>query len=136
MRWMPVVLAALMLAMPITAVQAGAAELVDPPPIQVPAGMADAAVGREIKRALSGRGWSINQERSGQIESTLYLRGHEVRIAIGYDAHAVRIAYLASAYLDYEEADGKRWIHSNYLGWIGFLAGDIRSNLAAAQGGS
>lgn len=131
MRWTSLLFAVL-LAVPAAAAQARSAELVDPPSIQIPAGVAQAQVGREVKRALLGRGWSINQERPGEVESTLYLRGHEVRIAIGYDARAVRITYLASANLDYEEVDGKRWIHSNYLGWIGFLAGDIANNLRIA----
>ena len=137
MRWMlmrlalPVFMAMLMLA-PIAA-HARSAELVDPPPIMVPAGLSQAQVAGEIKRALRGRGWAVNQERPGEIEATLYLRGHEVRIAIAHDAREVHIAYLASANLDYEEADGKRWIHSNYLGWIGFLCGDLQNNLRAAQ---
>lgn len=132
MHPMTVLLATLLLWLPAAPVAARSAELVDPPAVQVPAGLAGDAVGREVKRALLGRGWSINQARPGQIESTLYLRGHEVRIAITYDADAVHIAYLASANLDYEQADGKRWIHSNYLGWIGFLRGDIANNLPIA----
>lgn len=112
---------------------ARSAELLDPPPIAVPAGLSQAQVASEIRRALQDRGWAVNQERPGEIEATLYLRGHEVRIAITHDARDVRIAYLASANLDYEEAEGKRWIHSNYTGWIGFLSGDLQNNLRAAQ---
>ncbi len=133
MRWMLMLLVALAVALPSLNVHARSAELVDPPPIAVPAGLSQAQVASEIKRALQGRGWAVNQERPGETEATLYLRGHDVRIAIDYDARDVRIAYQASANLDYEEAEGKRWIHSNYLGWIGFLAGDIQNNLRAAQ---
>lgn len=108
-------------------------ELVDPASIPVPAGTSDGQVVAALKRALLGRGWGITAERPGEIQSTLFLRGHEARIALRHDAREVRIAYLDSARLDYEEAEGKRWIHSNYLGWIGFLAGDIKANLATSQ---
>lgn len=133
MQSMLKVLAALLLALATCAAHARSAELVDPPPIAIPAGLGQAQVASEIRRALAGRGWAVSQERPGEIQATLYLRGHELRIALRHDAQAVRIAYLASANLDYEEAEGKRWIHSNYLGWIGFLAGDIEANLRAAH---
>lgn len=116
-----------------TAHAGSSVELIDPAPITVPAGVADDAVAGAIKRALLGRGWGITTERPGEIQSTLFLRGHEARIALRHDAREVRIAYLDSAHLDYEEAEGKRWIHSNYLGWIGFLVNDIKANLAASQ---
>lgn len=131
--WLAVPAVAAVLALAPMGAQARSAELVDSPPIAVPAGLSEAQVAGEIKLALRGRGWAVNQERPGEIEATLYLRGHEVRIALRHDAQDVRIAYLASAHLEYEEADGRRWIHSNYLGWIGFLSGDIQSNLRIAQ---
>ena len=117
-------------------VQARKAELVDPAPIAIPAGLTQAQVTKEIKRALVGRGWEITTEQPGEIDSTLHLREHVARIKVAYDASQVRIAYLDSTNLDYTDKRGTRYIHPNYLGWIGFLVNDIGTNLkVTAQGG-
>ena len=117
-------------------VQARAAELVDPAPIAIPAGLTTAQVTKEIKRALIGRGWEVTSEQPGTIDSTLHLRDHVARIKLNYDASQVRIAYVDSSNLDYKEKRGKRYIHGNYLGWIGFLVNDISTNLlVTSQGG-
>ena len=117
-------------------VQARAAELADPGPIAIPAGLTTAQVTKEIKRALIGRGWTVTGEQPGAIDSTLHLREHVARIKVDYDASQVRIAYIDSSNLDFKEKRGKRYIHGNYLGWIGFLVNDISTNLlVTSQGG-
>ena len=117
-------------------VQARKAELVDPAPIAIPAGLTPSQVTKEIKRALVGRGWEITTEQPGEIDSTLHLREHVARIKVAYDASQVRIAYVDSTNLDYTDKRGTRYIHPNYLGWIGFLVNDIGTNLkVTAQGG-
>lgn len=117
-------------------VQARKAELVDPAPLAIPAGLTQAQVTKEIKRALVGRGWELTTEQPGQIDSTLHLREHVARIKVTYDDNQVRIAYVDSSNLDYMDKRGTRYIHPNYLGWIGFLVNDIGTNLkVTAQGG-
>jgi hypothetical protein len=55
---------------------------------------------------------------------------------VTYDDNQVRIAYVDSSNLDYMDKRGTRYIHPNYLGWIGFLVNDIGTNLkVTAQGG-
>lgn len=109
---------------------ARSAPLVDPDPIAVPAGLADKQIAKEIKRALLQRGWEVSGDKPGEIEGILHLRTHMAKIRIGYDNQQVKIAYLDSSELEYEEKKGKRVIHPNYLGWIGFLASDIKANLS------
>ena len=109
-------------------VQARAAELADPGPIAIPAGLTTAQVSKEIKRALIGRGWEVTGEQPGEIDSTLHLREHLANIKVTYDASQARIAYVDSANLDYAQKHGQRYIHGNYLGWIGFLVNDITTN--------
>ncbi len=108
---------------------ARSSELIDPDPIAVPAGRTPAAVATAIKAALVGRTWSVSKETPGRIDATLYIRSHVARIAITYDKAQVRIAYVSSENLKYQEKRGKRYIHSNYNGWIGNLVADLSRNL-------
>ena len=134
MRLARVVLVAFSLLLSAGVVQARKAELVEPAPISIPAGLDQAQVAKEIRRALIGRGWEVTGEQPGQIDSTLHLRDHVAKVA--YDANEVRIGYVGSTNLDYAEKRGKRYIHGNYLGWIGFLVNDITTNFkVTAQGG-
>jgi hypothetical protein len=136
MRFVRVLLVAFSLLLFAGVVQARKAELVEPAPISIPAGLDQAQVAKEIKRALIGRGWEVTGEQPGQIDSTLHLRDHVASIRIAYDASEVRTSYVGSTNLDYAEKRGKRYIHGNYLGWIGFLVNDITTNFkVTAQGG-
>lgn len=115
--------------------QARKAELADPDPVAIPAGLGQEQVVKDIKRTLIGRGWSITTEQPGQIESTLFLREHVARIRVTWDAGHVRFGYIDSQNLDYKEKRGKRYIHSNYLGWMGYLVKDLNTNFAVSQAG-
>ena len=82
------------------------------------------------------RSCRCSREQPGTIDSTLHLREHVARIKVDYDASQVRIAYVDSSNLDFKEKRGKRYIHGNYLGWIGYLVNDISTNLlVTSQGG-
>ncbi len=106
------------------------ADLVDPAPLAVPAGLSDAQVTKDIKRALVGRGWVVAFEEPGHIESTLRLRDHVARIDITYDTATIKIAYVMSTNLDYKKKkDGSAVIHGNYLSWIDNIVKDMDTNL-------
>lgn len=130
MRFITIVLAALAAFAFSGQVMARSAPLVDPDPIEIPAGLTDKQIAKEIKRALLQRGWEVTSDKPGDIEGTLHLRTHMAKIRITYDSRQVNIAYLDSSELEYAQKNGKRVIHPNYLGWIGFLASDIKANLA------
>lgn len=115
--------------------QARKAELADPDPVAIPSGLAQEQVVKDIKRALIGRGWSVTTEQPGEIQSTLNLREHVARIKVSYDASQVKLSYMDSSNLDYKEKNGRRYIHSNYLGWIGFLVNDLNTNFKVSQAG-
>lgn len=101
----------------------------DPDPIMVPAGLQAEAVAKEIKRALIGRNWTITGEQPGQIDSTLNLRAHVARIRVEFDAEKVRIHYVSSENLKYEEKKGERVIHKNYQSWINNVVTDLNRGL-------
>lgn len=104
--------------------------LADPAPISVPAGLTDVQVGKAVKAALIGRGWAVTAEQAGGIDSTLTGNDYTAKIHIAYDTHAVKIAYAGSTNLKYEvKRDGTRLIHTNYMGWMKYLSGDIGRNL-------
>lgn len=109
-----------------------AAPLVDPDPIAVPAGMAADVVAKEIKRSLLGRNWLVSAEQPGEIDATLNLRQHVARVRIRYDAQQVRLAYVSSENLDYQEKRGQRRIHKNYLSWVNNVLTDLSRNLQLA----
>jgi hypothetical protein len=111
------------------AVQARQALLADPAPVSIPAGLSQEQAVKDIKRALIGRGWAITAERPGEIESTLNLRTHVAKVRVTWDTREIRIAYVSSVNLDYKERNGKRYIHSNYLGWVSNIAKDMTTNM-------
>lgn len=129
MRYLSTLLAVFSLLALAGQAEARKAELRDPDPVAIPAGIDAGKLVKDIKRALLGRGWAITAEQPGQIDSTLHLRQHVARIRVTYDATQVRFSYVDSANLDYKERGGKRYIHSNYLGWIGYLVSDLSTNL-------
>ena len=135
MRFFRIVSIMLALCLASGMVHARKAELVDPDAVAIPSGLDHEQVVKDIKRALIGRGWSITTEQPGEIQSTLNLREHVARIRVSYDAGQVKLAYVDSANLDYKEKGGKRYIHSNYLGWIGFLVNDLNTNFKVSQAG-
>ncbi|UXI68696.1 hypothetical protein [Tahibacter amnicola] len=105
------------------------APLVNPDPIAIPAGITDTQVSKAVKQALVARGWSVAEEKAGDIKATLHLRDHVARIDITWDKRQIHITYLGSENLKYEEKGGTRYIHKNYLGWIQNLVTDINGNL-------
>ena len=101
--------------------------------MDIPPGLTDKQINREIQRSLLGRGWSISQSRPRDIESTLALRDHQARIRVSWDDEQVPIAYLDSSNLNYQEKRGKRYIHPNDLNWMNYLHNDVKANLTTAQ---
>src|SRR5688500_57919 len=92
--------------------------LADPDPIAVPAVLDEKAVSKAIRMGLAQRGWVVSAEEPGKVDATLNLRSHVARIAITYDKEHVRIAYVSSENLLYEEKKDGRYINRNYVHWV------------------
>jgi hypothetical protein len=103
--------------------------IVDPEPIAVPAGISAGDVAKAIKVGIVRRGWVISKDENGQIDAVLNVRTHTARVAIPYDAKEVRIKYVSSEDLDYQEKNGQRYIHSNYVKWVRNMQADIQREL-------
>lgn len=125
----------LLLALAVLPFAALAAKLEEPAPIQVPPGVSPAAVLQAIKIGGSRREWQVVETGPGQLEATLQLRQHMVKVAISYGPQDIRIHYLDSAVMDYEMDDGVAQIHSKYMNWTRNLAHDIRQALLQAPNG-
>jgi hypothetical protein len=108
--------------------------LIDPQPIEVPAGMSDAQIKKSIRAALLGRGWMLNEENPGKVVSTLNLRKHTAKIEVDYDTKQVRIKHLESINLLEEDKKGQRVIHRTYVTWINNVVLDITRNLQLTSG--
>jgi len=122
-------LAALLL-IPLAFLLMGAkAVLVDPAPIAVPAGIAAKDVAKAIKMGISRRGWIVSKDENGQIDALLNVRAHTARVAIPYSAKEVMIKYVSSDNLDYQENNGTRYIHGNYIKWVRNMEADIQREL-------
>lgn len=107
--------------------------LVDPPPIDVPAGVSAAKVEQVVGSALSLRGWRIVKTTPGEIEAVYDPRDFSVTIAVHYDTQKIQINYVTSSNLKYEEKKGVRYIHKNYESWIKNLVTDIQNGLMLAH---
>jgi hypothetical protein len=103
--------------------------IVDPEPIAVPAGISASDVAKAIKVGIVRRGWVISKDENGQIDAVLNVRTHTARVAIPYDAKEVRIKYVSSEDLDYQEKNGQRYIHGNYVKWVRNMQADIQREL-------
>jgi hypothetical protein len=122
-------LAALLL-IPLAFMLMGArAVLVDPAPIAVPAGLAAKDVAKAIKVGISRRGWVVSKDENSQIDAVLSLRSHSARVAIPYNEKEVTIRYVSSEDLDYQEKNGTKYIHGNYMKWIRNMEADIQREL-------
>lgn len=104
--------------------------LKEPAPVQVPEGLTQEQVSDTVKATLVGRGWAINRERPGTINSTLYIREHTATIDAIYDPEQVEFKYVDSSNLDYSETGSGRKIHRNYNSWIDNLVNDLRVKLS------
>lgn len=107
-------------------------ELIDPPPISVPAGLTVAAIEKCIVDGVTRRGWIVTQRKAGYLQATLHIRSHMAQVGISYDDKAIQIRYEDSSNLDYEVNDGVRHIHRNYLKWINNMTRDISAQLQVA----
>lgn len=107
--------------------------LEDPAPIPVPAGVSQPAVAKSIKAALMEYKWAVTKDEPGRIEGTLHIREHTVTLAIPYDAKEVRVQYVTSDNLLYEEKKGQKLIHRNYRNWLNNVVVGIQRNLMLAQ---
>jgi hypothetical protein len=125
-RWLSLLL------IPLAFALMGAAALVDPPPIAVPAKLTAKDVSKAIRAAIVTRGWVAAKDEKGVIDAILNVRSHEVKVAIQYDPKQVLIKYVDSKNLDYDEKGGTRHIHKKYNQWIGNMVGDITRALQAA----
>lgn len=104
--------------------------LVDPAPVDVPTGMTLVQVGKAVKAALLGRGWVGSNDQPDGVDGTLKGNGYAAKIHVAFDPRQVKITCVDSTYLEYEvRKDGERLIHTNDMGWMKFLGGDIARHL-------
>jgi subtilase family serine protease len=95
----------------------------------VPAGLSASEVAKAIKVGIMRRGWVVSKDQNGQIDAVLNVRKHSAHVAIPYDDKEVRIKYVSSDNLDYQEKNGERYIHGNYVKWVRNMQADIQREL-------
>jgi len=91
-----------------------------------------AAMEQAIETALSRRHWSVKEKAPGKYIAHLDERSHGATVAIVYDATNVRIDYVDSTDLAYENTSSGELIHHSYNNWVKNLANDIRVFAAQA----
>jgi len=91
-----------------------------------------AAMERAIETALARRHWSVREKVPGKYTAYLDERSHSATVAIVYDATNVRIDYVDSTNLAYENTSGGEVIHRSYNTWVKNLANDIKVFAAQA----
>ncbi|EIL98133.1 hypothetical protein RHOFW104T7_15970 [Rhodanobacter thiooxydans] len=111
--------------------------LVDPPPIDVPAGLTAVQVSKAVKGALIGRTWVVTAEHADGIDAALNGNDYQAKIHVAFDTHQVKISYVDSTNLKYKvKKDGTRLIHTNYMNWMRYLSGDIGRDLQLISAGA
>jgi len=103
--------------------------LVDPEPVQVPAGVKLQDVAKAIKVGIVRRGWVVTKDEAGQIDAVLNVRAHRAKVVIPYNTKEVAIHYAGSDNLDYQEKNGVKYIHANYVKWAKNMHSDIQREL-------
>src|SRR5262245_44390344 len=72
-------------------------KLVDPEPIAVPSGLNADQVAKAVKVGVTSRtGWIVTKEAPGQIEATLSVRDHMLKVIIPYSTSSVAVKYVDS----------------------------------------
>ena len=87
---------------------------------------------RAIETALARRHWSVKEKAPGKYTAYLDERSHTATVAIVYDATNVRIDYVDSTNLAYENTSDGELIHRSYNTWVKNLANDIKVFAAQA----
>lgn len=122
----------LMLSLAVALLGARQAPLIDPEPIEVPAGMSVEKVANVIEWATRKRQWWVDKQEPGRMVVVQLVQGHRAKVAITYDTKTVKIQYVSSQKLAYEvKPDGSRVIHPRYIGWVKNLRADIVRDLNA-----
>jgi len=75
----------------------------------------------QIRRAATGRGWTMATQAPGVLRGTLKLRGHTAVVDVRFDAARFSVNYIDSADLNYDGAS----IHPKYNDWVRYLEIDI-----------
>ena len=110
------------------------APLMDPPALNVPAGLTAPTVEKAIRAGLASRGWTVESAQPGSLVGSLLVRGkHLVKVTITYSASTIVMKYLDSTNMDYEATDGSPKIHPQYMKWTGTAMRDISLALNMAQ---
>jgi hypothetical protein len=121
---------AVLLFVPLAFMLMGAkAVLVDPEPVAVPAGIAAKDVAKAIKVGIIRRGWVVSKDENNQIDAILNVRTHMAHVVIPYSDKEVSIKYVGSDNLDYQEKNGVKYIHGNYIKWVRNMQSDIQREL-------
>lgn len=95
----------------------------------IPEGFTASQVQKLIMAAGAERGWIIKPAGAGELEGTLLIRSHVVKVRIPYSTSSYSIQYKDSTNMKYK--DGK--IHRNYNTWVLNLNGDIQRTLLMAS---
>lgn len=102
-------------------------ESIDDAPI--PEGLTTSQIQKAIIAAGGKRGWIIKPAGSGQLEGTLMVRTHVVKVTIPYGRSGYSILYKDSTNM--KAKDGE--IHRSYNKWVLTLNQDIQRELLMAS---
>jgi hypothetical protein len=105
-------------------------KLVDPEPIAVPTGLNIDQVAKAVKVGVTSRsGWIVTKDQPGQVEATLSVRDHMLKVNIPYSTSSVAIKYVDSQNLDYKDKAGVKYIHPKWNNWTRNVLSDIQREL-------
>lgn len=129
----PILLAFLLAATPAAA---KTVELPEPQRVAAVGPMGQAPTVEQVRHAVATagapRGWMMVDEQPGRITLRNVVRGkHTVVVAVAYDAAGFQVEYVSSENMNYTVRRGQARIHPKYHHWVGNLALDISTRVAA-----
>ena len=78
--------------------------------------LANTTMKQAIFQAGAKKGWAMYEVQPGEVEGSLSIRGHEVRVRIPYTSNSYAIHYKDSSNMSYNAK--KNTIHRKYNQWV------------------
>lgn len=102
------------------------------PDVAVPAGVTLDAAQQVVRTVLTTRGWTITQEKSGEIQASWQKQAISAAIRATINGKSVSVRHVSSAGLSYEKGASGEMIHPRYNIWMRNLQKDFGVGLSAA----
>jgi hypothetical protein len=120
--------------LPLALLLMAAAPLVDPPAVDVPAGITHKEAMGILRKTLIMRDWILTKDSASEVEGKLNVRAHSISVRFTLSGQKITFKYLDSVNMDYKlDRQGKPVIHRKYAGWMNNVAAALNREFQVAS---